>query len=218
MRTSDTLLAKPLTIEASNDVVSAAAGILASFVTNNSQATTSSNSSQVNFTNNQIQQMLKTTLAAVYNSAKQLFVGDQPMTFTTTFSRLIAARTTLNSLNGTISYPGMATVSLAPNLAALILGSESRGFTQPLSVIAESYNSSVRWANNNKTFVSGVHGVSFFGDSGPILVSNLSSASSLTSAYRLIQTCWRCRVLPLPVSGAITGIRSPSIGNKMAAE
>jgi hypothetical protein len=34
----------------------------------------------------------------------------------------------------------------------------------------------------------------------------------------LIQICWRCKVLPLPISNAITGIRSPSIGNKMAAE
>ena len=183
LRTSQTLLGKPVASEESANVVTAAAGIMASFAVNSTQFPKTS--STVNDALLQVQKMLNVTIAAVYNSAKQAYLGDRPLSFATPFSRHVASRTTLASLNGTVSSPGMASISLAPNFAAQILGSESSGFTQPINVITESYNSSVRWASINKSFVSGVHGLSFYTDAGPIVVSNLPSNCSINISIPL---------------------------------
>jgi hypothetical protein len=186
-RTSQTLLVKPVAAEACDNVISTASGILASFANNRTQESNSSGSMNSVDTTYQIQEILNITSNAIVNSAKQAYLGDQPLTFTTPFSKHVASRATIDSLNGTIAPPNMARISFAPNLASYILGAESRGQTEPISIIAESYNSSVRWASVNRTFVSGVHGLSFFRDSGAIEVKNLPSNCTINISIPLDQ-------------------------------
>jgi hypothetical protein len=111
----------------------------------------------------------------------------------------------------------MASISLAPNLATYILGSESRGFTQPISVITENYNSSVRWANVNKSFVSGVYGLSFHTDSGPIVVNNLPSNCSINISIPLDANALPSQQATSSITDVTTEIRSLKAGSKMAA-
>jgi len=184
-RTSQTLLGKPIASDASNNILNTAAGILASFAVNVSQTPGISSILNTNDAMLQIQNILNVTMATVYNMAKQAYLGYEPLSLTTRFSRHVASRTKLASLNGTVSFPGMASISFAPNLAAHILGSESNGFIQPISVIAESYNSSVIWASINKSFVSGVHGLSFHTDSGPVVVKDLPINCSINISIPL---------------------------------
>lgn len=188
-RTSQTLLAKPVPSGPSTNIVSTAAGILASFSSNRS--TTASNTSMAtnaNISMLQIQQILNITSDAVFNSAKQAYLGDQPISFVTPFSTHVASRTTLASLNGTFAPSGMARISLGSNLASEILGSASRGAIEPINVIAEKYNSSVLWGGASKQFVSGVHGLSLYRDSGPIVVKNLPSNCSINISIPLDAT------------------------------
>jgi hypothetical protein len=171
-RSSKTLLQQPYSSVSSSGMISVATGALVSIVSNATNISTSTKSVQT------IQEVLNITSAVVFHAVKQSLVGDAPLSFTTPFSSHLASRSSLASFESKIpTAAGMATYTLPANFSRM-LDSNSQS-TGPASAIVESYSSSARWSGSNLTFVSKIHGLSFFNDVGPLIVRNLQQKSAI---------------------------------------